>query len=207
MKAAIAAITVGSAALAAAVFLACGDGEQSGREFVVSADSNVVVLTVGIGDIVAPGNWQYDLFGDGWFRLRSGQLKNSRGPSDAGVALGRAELEALFADLVDYGVVEADLARIHEEIEPSHGILPDGRRWVQGSSEPGAGFSISATFNCVRIGSELVRGRAVSFRLEPFVRYRAKRPDIRALEGIARVGERASSWIVLLEEATKNHRR
>lgn len=207
MKAAIAAISVGSAALAVALLFASNEGGASRADFVVSSDPNVVVLSVQIRDIIAPGLWQYELFGDGWFRQRGDSLETPRRPSDSGILLGRAEVEAAFADLVDFGVAEADFSRIHQEIEPSYGVLPDGRRFYVGVSEPGAGCVISATFDSVKVGGELVRARAIRFALEPFVSYRSKRPDIRALEGIARVGERVSGWLGQLEEATKGARR
>ncbi len=187
----------------ALVLVASSAPDPSASAFSVSGDPKVVVLTIQIKDIVAPGLEQFELFGDGWLQRRGSQSGGARAANSSGIKLDRAELVGALGDLVDYDVASADLARIHEELEPSYGILPDGRRFHTGVSEPGTGCVVTVNFESVTVDGKRWGSRAVSFALEPYTSHRYKRPDIRALEGIARFGEKLSDWLQRLRSAEK----
>lgn len=187
----------------ALALVASGAPTRTAADFSVSTDAKVVVLTIQIKDIVAPGLEQFELFGDGWLQRRGDQTGGQRAANSRGIMVDRAELQSALGDLVDYDVVNADLARIHEELEPSYGVLPDGRRFHTGVSEPGTGCVVTVNFESVGKEGKRAGSRTVSFALEPYTSHRYKRPDIRALEGIARFGEKLSDWLQRLRSAEK----
>lgn len=194
----------------AAVFiLGCASQETASgggpvrRDFAVSNDPTEVIMTMGARDMVhPPGSRSLELFGDGWLQRRSDSPGGSSRIAD-GIRIDRSEIEAAFADVVDFGLLEADLGLVHDAVQPAHGVLPDGRRWVQGSSEPDTGWSVTMHFDQVQILSETRVRHRIQFSLEPFVRYRKARMDIPAIEGIARIADRMARWIGQLEEAER----
>ncbi|MEO8275142.1 MAG: hypothetical protein ABI639_02925 [Thermoanaerobaculia bacterium] len=175
--------------------------EPPARDFSASTNPDVVVVTIQIKDIFAPGLEQFELFGDGWLQRRTTRSGGQRAASSPGIMINRKELREALADLVDYEVVGADLSAIHQELEPSYGVLPDGRRFHAGVSEPGTGCVVTVNFKSVEVRGVRVASPTVSFALEPFSSYRTKRPDIRALEGIARFGEKLKGWLMRLRSA------
>lgn len=169
------------------------------RDYVVSNEPAQVIMTMGARDMVhPPGAQRLELFGDGWLQRHSDSNGGSK-RSAAGVRIDRGEIEAAFADAVAFGLLDADLRVIRETVQPTSGVLPDGRRWVEGSSEPGTGWSVTMHFEQVQVLSGMQFGYRIKFNFEPFVRYRETRKDIVAIEGIARVADRVASWIGELE--------
>ncbi len=167
-------------------------------EFTLSREPGEIILVLGRRDMVAGASSRFEILGDGWIQ-RKLETDVEAGRRAAGVYLQREEVEAAVRDLVDYGVLEADLRQIREAIEPTHGVLPDGRRWVEGSSEPGTDWMIAVHFESAAVRSKLQRDFTLRFSPEPFVRYRAKRPDIPALEGISRFTDRIGPWFELVQ--------
>lgn len=196
-------IVLFSLGILALVLVASSAPARSARNFSVSSDPKVVVLTIQIKDIVAPGLEQFELLGDGWFQRRGSQTEAQRAATSTGISVDREELLEALSDLVEYDVVDADFARLHEALEPSYGVLPDGRRFHAGSSEPGTGCLVTVNFESVNVGGKRVESRDVSFTLEPYTSYRYRRPDISALEGIARFGEKLGGWLQRLRSAEK----
>jgi hypothetical protein len=196
-----------SAFFAATSFLALvlygTDGSKTSppRDYVVSDDPTQVIMTMGARDMVhPPGAHRLELFGDGWLQRHSYTDGGSK-RSAVGVRIDRGEIGAAFADAVNFGLLEADLREIREAVQPTSGVLPDGRRWVEGGSEPGTGWSVTMHFEQVQVSSGTQFRYPIKFNFEPFVRYRGARMDIPAIEGIARVADRVASWIAQLEAA------
>jgi hypothetical protein len=201
MKPALA-LAGGALAATVIVLLVAGSDITSGAStgsFRISTDPAQIVLTMRMREMVhPPGARRYEVFGDGWIQRHDAEPE-SRLRTSAGLLLDRAEVAAAVSDLVDFGVLEADLRQLAETIEPKSGVLPDGRRWVQGSAEPGTGWVVTVKFEEVSVRSEPKSNYTLKFSLEPFLRGRSKHPEIRELEGISRFAEKVGRWMGALD--------